>query len=144
MERCFLTSPFFLQCYKPQYNSFKIVFDLQLIKAIDLYTRHRIKISSIKTRTRAHLELKETNNTHIKGTFPLAFLAQFCTMNNLEELQPVPLMELLTYLLTPRFNVCCSPCPRVAPHHCHVYFDSWNELPYAMHFYYEPTMNPNL
>ena len=33
----YLTSPFFLQCYKPQYNSFKIGFDLYLIKAIDLH-----------------------------------------------------------------------------------------------------------
>ena len=28
MVSCYLTSPFFLQCYKPQYNSFKTVFDL--------------------------------------------------------------------------------------------------------------------
>ena len=28
----YLTSPFFLQCYKPQYTSFKIVFDTYLIK----------------------------------------------------------------------------------------------------------------
>ena len=40
---CFLTSPFFLQCYKPQYNSFKVIFDLLLINAIDLHYRHRIK-----------------------------------------------------------------------------------------------------
>ena len=33
----YLTSPFFLHCYKPQYNSFKIVFDPWLIKAIDLH-----------------------------------------------------------------------------------------------------------
>ena len=33
----YLTSPFFLQCYKPQYNPFKIVFDHYLIKAIDLH-----------------------------------------------------------------------------------------------------------
>ena len=29
-----------------------------------------------------------------------------------------------TYLLTPRFNVRCFPCPGVALHHCHVHFDS--------------------
>ena len=28
---------FFLQCYKPQHNSFKIVLDLDLIKVIDLH-----------------------------------------------------------------------------------------------------------
>ena len=48
MSFCYLTSPFFLQCDKPQYNSFKIVFDLHLIKAIDLHKRHRMKISYIK------------------------------------------------------------------------------------------------
>ena len=37
MVFCYLTSHFFLQYYKPQYNSFKIVFDLLLIKAIDLH-----------------------------------------------------------------------------------------------------------
>ena len=37
MAFCYFTSPFFLHCYKPQYNFFKTVFDLQLIKAIDLY-----------------------------------------------------------------------------------------------------------
>ena len=31
------TAPFFLKYYKSQYNSFKIVFDLYLIKAIDLH-----------------------------------------------------------------------------------------------------------
>ena len=33
----YLTLPFFLQYYKPQYNSFKIVFDLLLIEATDLH-----------------------------------------------------------------------------------------------------------
>ena len=28
-----------------------------------------------KERTHAHIELKETKNMHIKGTFPLTFLA---------------------------------------------------------------------
>ena len=28
MTFCYLNSPFFLQCYKPQYDYFKIVFDL--------------------------------------------------------------------------------------------------------------------
>ena len=32
-----LTLPFFLQYYKPQHNSFKIVLDLDLIKVIDLH-----------------------------------------------------------------------------------------------------------
>ena len=48
-------------CYKPQYNSFKIVFDLQLINAIDLHYRHRMKIYFIKKEMCA-LELKETEN----------------------------------------------------------------------------------
>ena len=43
--------------------------------------------------------------------------------------------------LTTRFNVRCSPCPRVALHHCHVHFDSWNGSPYTMPFYFEPTMH---
>ena len=36
---CYLTSHFFLQCYKTQYNSFNFFFffDLYLIKAIDLH-----------------------------------------------------------------------------------------------------------
>ena len=34
---CYLTSPFFLQCYKPQYHSFKIAFDLLLINTVDLH-----------------------------------------------------------------------------------------------------------
>ena len=49
---------------------------------------------------------------------------------------------LLTYLLTPRFNMHCSPCLRVALHHCHAHFDSWNGSPYTMPFYFEPTMHP--
>ena len=46
-----------------------------------------------------------------------------------------------THLLTPRFNVRCSPCLGVALHHCHVCFDSWGGLPYAMNFYFEPMMH---
>ena len=42
MVFCYLSSPFFLQCYEPRYNSFKIVFDLQLIKATDFHQPHRI------------------------------------------------------------------------------------------------------
>ena len=36
MERRFvyLTSPFFLQCYNPQHSSFKISFDIWLIKGV--------------------------------------------------------------------------------------------------------------
>ena len=45
-----LTLPFFPQCYKPQYNSFKIVFDLLLFEAIDPYYRHGIKTSIKKER----------------------------------------------------------------------------------------------
>ena len=47
-------------------------------------------------------------------------------------------------LRTPRFNVRCSLCPRVALRHCHVHFNSWNGSPYTMLFYFEPTMHPNL
>ena len=46
-----------------------------------------------KERTSVPLELKVTKNMYIKGKFPLAFLVQFCTMNNYEELQPLPFME---------------------------------------------------
>ena len=60
------TSSFFLQCYEPQQDSFKIDCDLYLIKAIDLHYRHRIKIFFVKKiiieKTCAHLELKETKN----------------------------------------------------------------------------------
>ena len=42
------TSSFFLQCYKPQQDSFKIDCDLSLINAIDLHYRHRIKIFFVK------------------------------------------------------------------------------------------------
>ena len=37
IEFCYLTLAFFLQCYKPHYNSLKIAFDLSVIKAIDLH-----------------------------------------------------------------------------------------------------------
>ena len=37
MERRFVIWPHPPSFYKPQYNSFKIVFDLLLIKAIDLH-----------------------------------------------------------------------------------------------------------
>ena len=76
MAFCCLTSPFFLHCYKPQYNYFKIVFDLQLIKTIDLHERHRIKISFIKkehARTLNSKKLKMSHLSTVKGTYPLAF-----------------------------------------------------------------------
>ena len=66
MERRFgyFTSPIFPQYYKPQYNSFKIVFDLYFINAIDLHYCYRIKIF-FKKRRCVHLELKETKSiTH--------------------------------------------------------------------------------
>ena len=47
----------------------------------------------------------------------------------------------MAYLLTPRFNVHCSLYLRVALHHCHAHFDSWNGSPYTMPFYFEPPMN---
>ena len=71
MAFCYLNSPFFLQCYKSQYNSFKIVFDLWLIKAIVIEREY-----FHKERTCAHLELKENKNvtfSTVKGTYPLAF-----------------------------------------------------------------------
>ena len=37
------TLPFFLQCYKPQLGSFKIVCELQLINATDLHYRYTSK-----------------------------------------------------------------------------------------------------
>ena len=62
---CYLTSPFCLQCFKPQHNSFKIVFDLLSINAIDLHNVSQNKNSFHKERTCAHLELKDTKNiTH--------------------------------------------------------------------------------
>ena len=69
MAFCCLTSPFFLHCHKPQYNSFKIVFDLQLIKAIDLQMSQSKNIF-YKERTCAHLELKETKNIGIQTIAP--------------------------------------------------------------------------
>ena len=75
MAFCYFTSPFFLKYYKSQYNSFKIVFDLDLIKAIDLHERHRIKISFIKKEDVHTLNPKKLKNhtfSIVKGTFPLA------------------------------------------------------------------------
>ena len=42
---------------------------------------------------------------HIKGTFPLAFLVSFCSMNNFEELQPLPLMEFSFNTLPRQFSI---------------------------------------
>ena len=54
-----------LQYYKPQYNSFKIVFDLLLIKANDLHQRDRIKISFIKKEHVRTLNSKKLKMSHI-------------------------------------------------------------------------------
>ena len=62
---CYLTSPFFLQFYKPQCNFVKIVFDLELINAIDLHYRHRIKISFIKKEHVRTLNSKKLKISHI-------------------------------------------------------------------------------
>ena len=42
------TSCFFLQCFKPQLDSFKIVCDLYLVYAINLHYCHSIKIFFIE------------------------------------------------------------------------------------------------
>ena len=87
---CYLTSPFFLQCYKPQHSSLKIVFGLQLINAIDLYFCHRMKRYFMKkehVRTMNSKKLKISHFSTVKNTSPLVFPVQFCTMNNFAEIQ---------------------------------------------------------
>ena len=54
-----------LQYYKPQYNSFKIVFDLLLIKAINLHQRRRIKIYFLKKELVRTLNSKKLKISHI-------------------------------------------------------------------------------
>ena len=60
MEFFYLTSPFFLQCYKPSSNSFKIVFDLRQLSILTSQNKNMF----YKEKTRVHLELKETKNAH--------------------------------------------------------------------------------
>ena len=65
MAFCYLTSPFFLQCCKRQYNSFKIDIHLQLINTFDLHHRHRIKIYFIKKEDLRTLNSKNPKISHI-------------------------------------------------------------------------------
>ena len=67
------------------------------------------------------------------------FAALFKGILNFELSEESGHREKMQYLLTPRLNVRCSPCPKVALHHCHIHFDPWEGLPYAMHFYFEPS-----
>ena len=90
----YLISPLFLQCHKPQHNSFKIVFDLWLINAIDLHYHYRMKIYFTKkehVRTLNSKKLKISHISIIKGTSPLRF--SVLSMNNFAEVQLLSMME---------------------------------------------------
>ena len=50
----------------------------------------------------------------------------------------------LSYLLTPRFNVRCSPCLGFALLHCYIHVDSWDWVRNVMQSRSVPAMLPSL